>query len=173
MSDRISIRGIAVATSVAVASTGLAFAVHAVAAQPDPRTDSAVSRTAQPSMAAAREAREARADRASRTAARAVGSSGARDIAAALAASHYGWGADQFACLDSLWERESGWRVHAHASSGAYGIPQALPGSKMSAYGGDWRDNAVTQVEWGLSYIDERYGDPCGAWTAFRSNGWY
>ena len=75
-------------------------------------------------------------------------------IAAGIAASQYGWGADQFSCLDSLWARESGWDVHAqNPSSGAYGIPQALPGSKMGAYGSDWADNPTTQIQWGLAYI--------------------
>ena len=86
----------------------------------------------------------------------------------------YGWGAGEFSCLSSLWERESGWDVHAsNPSSGAYGIPQALPGSKMGAYGADWQDNAVTQIEWGLSYINDSYGTPCGAWSTFQSQGWY
>ena len=82
--------------------------------------------------------------------------------------------ASQFACLDSLWNRESGWSVHAsNPSSGAYGIPQALPGSKMASAGSDWRTNGVTQVKWGLSYIRSVYGTPCGAWAHSQSNGWY
>ena len=63
--------------------------------------------------------------------------------------------------------------MHAANPSGAYGIPQALPGSKMGAFGGDWRDSATTQIEWGLDYIDGRYGNPCGAWSAFGAKGWY
>ena len=117
--------------------------------------------------------REAQQDRASRSSGRVVSGGSARGIAASIARSGYGWGADQFSCLDSLWERESGWNVHASNPSGAYGIPQALPGSKMGAFGGDWRDSAATQIEWGLDYIDGRYGNPCGAWSAFRSKGWY
>ena len=75
-----------------------------------------------------------------------------------------GWGDDQFACLLSLWNQESGWRVNAeNKSSGAYGIPQALPGSKMATVGADWRTNPATQITWGLNYIGGRYGDPCGA----------
>ncbi|MCV2395793.1 ubiquitin-like domain-containing protein [Actinotalea sp. M2MS4P-6] len=85
-----------------------------------------------------------------------------------------GWDQQQFACLDSLWSRESGWRVNAsNASSGAYGIPQALPGSKMAAFGADWRTNPATQIAWGLSYISGRYGTPCGAWGFFQSHNWY
>ncbi|MDR1999863.1 MAG: ubiquitin-like domain-containing protein [Frankiaceae bacterium] len=84
-----------------------------------------------------------------------------------------GWGADQFSCLVSLWNKESGWRVGASNPSGAYGIPQALPGSKMGAYGSDWQTNAATQIAWGLSYIASRYGTPCGAWSSWQSQGWY
>ncbi len=122
---------------------------------------------------AARAERVERVARASRGSARVVSSSSARGIAASMASSRYGWGAEQFSCLDSLWERESGWNTHAQNSSGAYGIPQALPGSKMGAFGGDWRDSAATQVAWGLDYIEGRYGSPCGAWRAFGSKGWY
>jgi hypothetical protein len=86
----------------------------------------------------------------------------------------YGWGDDQFSCLVSLWNRESGWNVHAYnAGSGAYGIPQALPGSKMGSAGADWQSNAATQISWGLGYISGRYGSPCGAWGHSQSTGWY
>ena len=85
-----------------------------------------------------------------------------------------GWGQDQMNCLGPLWNSESGWRVNAGNSSGAYGIPQALPGSKMAVYGADWRTNATVQIEWGLSYISSRYGTPCGAWSAWQAHGgWY
>ncbi|GAA1491714.1 coiled-coil domain-containing protein [Curtobacterium herbarum] len=78
----------------------------------------------------------------------------------------YGWGDDQFGCLVSLWTQESGWRANAlNSSSGAYGIPQALPASKLAAAGADWRTNAQTQVNWGLAYIKSSYGTPCGAWN--------
>ncbi|MFD1717183.1 G5 domain-containing protein [Georgenia deserti] len=86
----------------------------------------------------------------------------------------FGWGADQFSCLDSLWQRESNWNPSAqNPSSGAYGIPQALPGSKMASAGSDWATNPATQIEWGLGYIQGRYGSPCGAWGHSQSNGWY
>ncbi|QAY73996.1 lytic transglycosylase domain-containing protein [Agromyces protaetiae] len=86
----------------------------------------------------------------------------------------YGWGGDQFRCLDLLWTRESSWRADAYnRSSGAYGIPQSLPGSKMAAAGADWRTNAATQIEWGLSYISGRYGSPCGAWAHSEAYNWY
>lgn len=85
-----------------------------------------------------------------------------------------GWGADQYDCLVALWQRESGWNVYAHnKSSGAYGIPQSLPGSKMSSAGADWATNPATQIEWGLGYISGRYGSPCGAWGHSQSVGWY
>ncbi len=96
-----------------------------------------------------------------------------RTIARALLA-EYGYSADQFSCLDSLWTSESGWRVNAdNPSSSAYGIPQALPGSKMSSEGADWATNPVTQIRWGLGYIRDRYGSPCSAWSFKSGRGWY
>lgn len=87
---------------------------------------------------------------------------------------NYGWGDSQYDCLVVLWDSESGWNVHAsNPSTGAYGIPQALPGDKMSTAGPDWENNATTQIKWGLGYIDERYGTPCNAWSYWKSNGWY
>ena len=85
----------------------------------------------------------------------------------------YGWSSDQFGCLDTLWNYESGWNVHAANASGAYGIPQALPGSKMGSAGPDWQDNFQTQVKWGLGYIKGRYGSPCSAWSFWQGNHWY
>lgn len=86
----------------------------------------------------------------------------------------YGWPASEFDCLDALWEQESSWDPNAeNPSSGAYGIPQALPGSKMASAGGDWQSNPATQIEWGLGYIQDRYGSPCGAWEHSQANGWY
>ncbi|MDF5752366.1 transglycosylase SLT domain-containing protein [Spongiactinospora sp. TRM90649] len=84
------------------------------------------------------------------------------------------WTVRQFRCLDSLWTRESGWNHKAtNGSSGAYGIPQALPATKMAGAGGDWRSNPATQIKWGLTYIKGRYGSPCGAWGHFQSHNWY
>jgi hypothetical protein len=83
-------------------------------------------------------------------------------------------GSGQFTCLLNLWNRESGWNTHAeNADSGAYGIPQSLPGSKMAVAGGDWRNNFRTQVDWGLSYISSTYGSPCAAWAHSNAVGWY
>jgi hypothetical protein len=85
-----------------------------------------------------------------------------------------GWGDDQFSCLVSLWNKESGWNYQAYnSSSGATGIPQALPGSKMATAGADWQTNPATQISWGLGYISGRYGTPCGAWSHSQSTGWY
>ncbi|MET0853036.1 MAG: hypothetical protein ABWY30_00245, partial [Microterricola sp.] len=96
----------------------------------------------------------------------------ARAYAAGAVAAR-GWGSEQYDCLVALWNRESGWRANAYnASSGAYGIPQTLPGSKMSVSGDDWRTNAATQIEWGLAYIGGRYGNPCGAWQHSEDVGW-
>ncbi|WP_246004732.1 lytic transglycosylase domain-containing protein [Nocardioides marmorisolisilvae] len=101
-----------------------------------------------------------------------VTSSGARAIAQRLLA-EMGMSASEFNCLDSLWTGESGWRVHASNPSGAYGIPQALPGSKMASAGADWQNSAETQIKWGLGYIKNRYGTPCGAWSFKQGHGWY
>jgi Transglycosylase SLT domain len=85
-----------------------------------------------------------------------------------------GWGEGEFNCLVSLWNKESGWNYKAqNPSSGAYGIPQALPGNKMASAGADWATNPATQIEWGLGYISGRYGTPCGAWGHSQSVGWY
>jgi ATPase subunit of ABC transporter with duplicated ATPase domains len=85
-----------------------------------------------------------------------------------------GWGDDQFSCLEKLWDKESGWRVNAeNKSSGAYGIPQALPGEKMESVASDWRTNPRTQIEWGLRYVKSRYSTPCKAWSHFQANNWY
>ncbi|HKS99663.1 MAG TPA: lytic transglycosylase domain-containing protein [Rugosimonospora sp.] len=85
----------------------------------------------------------------------------------------FGFGLDQMGCLVNLWNRESNWRTNASNPSGAYGIPQAKPGSKMATYGGDWRTNAATQIRWGLNYIKGRYSNPCGAWAHSQATGWY
>jgi hypothetical protein len=85
-----------------------------------------------------------------------------------------GWGDSQFSCLLSLWTKESGWRWNAdNPGSDAYGIPQALPGSKMASAGSDWATNPITQITWGLSYIAGRYGTPCAAWAQSRAANWY
>ncbi|WP_433145047.1 NlpC/P60 family protein [Actinomadura nitritigenes] len=86
----------------------------------------------------------------------------------------FGWGGNQWSPLDRLWTRESGWRWNAtNPSSGAYGIPQALPPSKMASAGRDWKTNWATQINWGLGYIAGRYGSPSGAWSHSQKTGWY
>jgi hypothetical protein len=95
-----------------------------------------------------------------------------QQIAMSMLAS-YGWSSSQFSCLDQLWERESGWNPTAANASGAYGIPQALPGSKMASAGSDWETNPATQIKWGLGYIKGLYGSPCGAWSHSEATGWY
>jgi len=98
--------------------------------------------------------------------------SSAQGIAYNMLAS-FGFGTDQWGCLDDLWQEESGWRYNAENASGAYGIPQALPGSKMASAGSDWLTNPATQIKWGLGYIQSRYGTPCGAWSHEQAYGWY
>jgi uncharacterized protein YdaU (DUF1376 family) len=88
--------------------------------------------------------------------------------------SQFGWSSSQFSCLQPLWAHESGWNVYAsNPSSGAYGIPQALPGSKMASAGPDWQSDAATQIRWGLQYIQGTYGSPCAAWSHEEADGWY
>lgn len=118
---------------------------------------------AKPAKAVA-ERREAPA-RATRSVSRAASN---RAIAAASLSPY------QFSCLNKLWENESGWNHRArNPYSGAYGIPQAYPASKMASAGSDWRTNPRTQIRWGLRYIEARYGTPCGAWSFWKRNNWY
>jgi hypothetical protein len=130
--------------------------------------------------AAARQA-AANAAAAQTTTANTTGSSSAavqpsgspQQVALAMLGS-FGWSSSQFSCLVSLWGRESGWNVYAsNPSSGAFGIPQALPGSKMASAGADWQTNAATQIRWGLGYIQQTYGSPCAAWDHSEAAGWY
>jgi resuscitation-promoting factor RpfB len=97
----------------------------------------------------------------------------AKEIARGLVAAR-GWDSSQFQCLDRLWTKESNWNPSAaNPSSGAYGIPQSLPASKMASAGADWRTNPATQITWGLNYIAASYGTPCGAWGHSQARGWY
>ena len=96
-----------------------------------------------------------------------------RQIAQAMLGS-FGWSSSQFSCLDPLWEHESRWSVTAaNPGSGAFGIPQALPGSRMASAGPDWQTSAATQITWGLRYIRDTYGSPCAAWSHAQATGWY
>ncbi|MDN4477573.1 G5 domain-containing protein [Demequina lignilytica] len=99
---------------------------------------------------------------------------GNRALGQQMAADMYGWTGDQWYCLEALFTKESGWNQYAdNPYSSAYGIPQALPGSKMSTAGADWATNPATQIRWGLGYIAGRYGTPCGAWNHSQTKGWY
>ncbi|MFE7326369.1 transglycosylase SLT domain-containing protein [Streptomyces sp. NPDC057565] len=81
---------------------------------------------------------------------------------------------DQYQCFSNIVNHESSWNYRAtNASSGAYGLVQALPGSKMASAGADWQTNPATQIKWGLNYMDSRYGSPCGAWSFWQANNWY
>ena len=135
----------------------------------------ALARKAAQARAAARAAAHAaaRAAAPARAARPATPSGSPQQIAQGMLASD-GWSASQFSCLQPLWNGESGWNVSAsNPSSGAYGIPQALPGSKMASAGADWQTNAATQIRWGLGYIRSVYGSPCGAWSHEQAYGWY
>ena len=96
----------------------------------------------------------------------------AQSIAYNMLAS-FGFSTSQFSCLQDLWNRESGWSYDAENPSGAYGIPQALPGSKMATAGADWQTNPATQIKWGLGYIKDVYGTPCAAWNFELANNYY
>ena len=99
---------------------------------------------------------------------------GARQVGAAIAKEKYGWGRYQFSCLDSLWTKESHWNYRArNPRTGAHGIPQALPATRMDIISTDWRTNPITQIEWGLRYIDIRYETPCRAFSKFKRSRYY
>jgi len=88
--------------------------------------------------------------------------------------SSFGWSpATYYSCVNNIFSRESGWRYNAYNASGAYGIPQALPGSKMATAGADWQTNPATQIKWGLGYMRDRYGDPCQAWAYWQAHSYY
>ena len=99
---------------------------------------------------------------------------GAKKVAKLIMLSEYAWGADQFNCLNRLWTKESHWNYKArNKRSGAHGIPQALPAIRMESISSDWRTNPVTQMRWGLRYIEARYVSPCGAWAKFKRSNYY
>lgn len=99
---------------------------------------------------------------------------GAKEVAKALMADKYGWGASQYSCLENLWTKESNWNYKAsNRNSGAHGIAQALPATKMEVISTDWRTNPVTQITWGLRYIDIRYDTPCKAYAKFQRSRYY
>jgi hypothetical protein len=125
-------------------------------------------------LAAKRAAAAAAAHRAATQTQAATAASGSPQQSAEAMLGSFGWSSGQFSCLDPLWEHESGWSVTAaNPGSGAYGIPQALPGSRMASAGPDWQTNAATQIKWGLGYIKGTYGSPCAAWAHEQATGWY
>ena len=142
----------------------------------DEAAERAAAQAAQAAAEAAAQAqREAEAAAAAAVAlANANTPEGAQATARQLAAANYGWGEGEFSCLLSLWNKESGWNYQAYNdSSGATGIPQSLPGSKMASAGADWQTNATTQISWGLEYIAAVYGSPCSAWGHSQATDWY
>lgn len=193
------LRGAALLTGVALAATGLAVSTG-VLAQPLPidGAAAALSTSTSPAKGLTQSELAEREERASRSAddrrpqadvakARALSSGSGvavtksedlsnadpKALARALMP-QYGISSSEFDCLDNIWSQESGWNVHAdNPSSSAYGIPQALPGSKMSSAGPNWEDNAETQIRWGLGYIKGRYGSACAAWSYKQGAGWY
>jgi len=172
-----------------VRHTALAYAesVEAAAARRAAAARAAAARAAARAVAARAAAKRAAAARAA--AAAAAQQAASRQAAAPVVAQQsppgspqqiaqqllgqYGW-AGQFSCLDSLWTAESGWNTYAeNPTTGAYGIPQALPGAKMASAGPDWQSDPATQIRWGLSYIQATYGSPCAAWSHEEADGWY
>ncbi|MFG2223806.1 transglycosylase SLT domain-containing protein [Streptomyces sp. NPDC048644] len=123
------------------------------------------------------EAREKKKLAANRSAARDAGdfvAKGSYTIAETQAIARQMIPGEQFQCFSNIVSHESGWNYKAtNASSGAYGLVQALPGSKMSSAGSDWQTNPATQIKWGLNYMNSRYGSPCGAWQFWQANSWY
>lgn len=99
---------------------------------------------------------------------------GAKKVTKTIMSSEFSWGDDEYSCLNRLWTKESHWNYKAHNyRSGAHGIPQALPAVKMEVISSDWRTNPVTQIRWGLRYIDIRYETPCQAWAKFKRSRYY
>ncbi|WP_299532840.1 lytic transglycosylase domain-containing protein [uncultured Streptomyces sp.] len=118
--------------------------------------------------------KEERANRSAIRSASSFASQGSYSVAEVQAMARQMIPADQFQCFSNIVNHESSWNYRAsNASSGAYGLVQALPGSKMSSAGADWQTNPATQIKWGLSYMDGRYGSPCGAWSFWQANHWY
>lgn len=147
---------------------------HDKAAKEKAAKEKASKEKARKKAAQKRAAKAVSSARGSQTASRSKARRGSPRAVGRALASERGWGGAQFACLDKLWTKESNWTTAAdNPTSSAYGIPQALPGSKMSSHGPNWRTNAATQIRWGLDYIDDRYGSPCSAWAHSRANNWY
>ncbi|MFJ4166234.1 phospholipase [Microbacterium sp. NPDC089698] len=161
----------AVHTALAVAVTDYSEKVESQVAEVRANLNNAVAQKQAADAAAAAAAAAAQAAAEAQAAANTP--DGARATAQQIMASQYGWGDDQFQCLNSLWNKESGWNYQAYNPSGATGIPQALPGDKMATVADDWQTNATTQITWGLGYISSVYGTPCAAWGHSQATNWY
>jgi len=171
LSDYPELSGAALTTRISSTVESTAHVAQASATQDKRDVD---AKAAAAAKAAAEQRRAAAAAEAARALAAGNTVAGAKATATSLASSEYGWGTDQFQCLDNLWTKESGWDYQAvNANGGATGIPQALPGSKMATVGSDWRTNATTQIKWGLQYISAAYGTPCSAWAHSQANNFY
>lgn len=158
-------------TALAVAVADYSEKLESQVAEVRTNLNTAVAQKQAADAAAAQEAAAAQAAAEAQAAANTP--DGARAAAQHIMASQYGWGDDQFQCLNSLWNKESGWNYQAYNSSGATGIPQALPGDKMATVAADWETNATTQITWGLGYISSVYGTPCSAWGHSQATDWY
>ncbi|MGH3414262.1 MAG: lytic transglycosylase domain-containing protein [Marmoricola sp.] len=195
---RTAVKGAALASVLGIAATGVALSTG-VLAQEGPFHNAAAALTTRPTThqlttdeLAARKASASRssddrrveanhlkaaelsdASGVARTHTEDLSQADPRTIAKALLP-QYGYSEGEFGCLDSLYNSESGWNIHAaNPTSSAYGIPQALPGSKMASAGPNWESNPETQIRWGLGYIRDHYGSPCGAWSFKQGHGWY
>ncbi|MFE0648811.1 transglycosylase SLT domain-containing protein [Streptomyces sp. NPDC059534] len=139
--------------------------------------DAEVKKEAADKAAKAEKERKEAAERASRDSVRdasTFSAQGSYTVAEVKAIARQMIPASQFQCFSNIVDHESSWNYRAtNASSGAYGLVQALPGTKMSSAGADWQTNPATQIKWGLSYMDGRYGSPCGAWSFWQANRWY
>lgn len=136
---------------------------------------SAVMARAEAKRKAAEERKKKAADKASAKAqGYDLGVTDPKKMARQIAQNKFGWGATEFACYNKIIMRESMWDPQAtNPSSGAFGIPQALPASKMASAGSDWRTNPATQIRWGLGYVKDTYQTPCQAWSFKSAHGWY
>ncbi len=160
----------AAARTAARAADERAAAVRAAAAQAVPAPQTAAQQTAGQRTAGQQTAAQQTAAQSPATST----PSGSPEQIAQQMLGEFGWSASQFSCLYPLWEHESGWNSSAeNPGSGAYGIPQAMPGSMMASAGADWQTNPATQIKWGLTYIQSRYGSPCGAWVHEQADNWY
>lgn len=154
-------------------------AADAAAAKAARAKAAAATKAAQAKAAAAAKARTEAAQKVARDKARTSAITAAQKdprSAAKAMLGDYGWGESQWRCLNLLWEGESAWKHTAeNSSSGAYGIPQSLPARKMATFGADYRTNPITQIKWGLWYIEQSYGTPCGAWEFWNNRypHWY